>query len=51
MAAVEQHVHNHGRFEVHQGAEAEGRDAEPGDRLRARLSQQAELLPDGTYDL
>lgn len=50
MRAAEQHVHNHGRVGVHQGAEAEGGEAEPGDRLRAgRAHQQAQLLlPDGS---
>lgn len=39
ICAAEQHVHHNGRVQVHQGAEAEGREAEPGDRLRARRSQ------------
>jgi hypothetical protein len=48
MAAAERYVDNPGRVQVHQGAEAEGGEAEPGDRrLRARLAQQTELPPHG----
>jgi len=48
--AAERRIHNHGRVGVHQGAEAEGGEAEPGDRLRAAGRAETRLLlPDGTY--
>jgi hypothetical protein len=47
--AAERRIHNHGRVGVHQGAEAEGGEAEPGDRLRAGRAETRLLLPDGTY--
>jgi hypothetical protein len=50
--AVEQHIDNHGRVGVHQGAEAEGGEAEPGDCLRARRAEtQVVVLSDGIQNL
>jgi hypothetical protein len=51
--AAEQHVDNHGRVGVHQGAEAEGGEAEPGDRLRAGRAetQVIIILSHGIYNL
>jgi hypothetical protein len=47
--AAEQHVDNHGRVGVHQGAEAEGGEAEPGDCVRAgRAETQGIILSHGT---
>ncbi|KAJ1297216.1 hypothetical protein BS78_01G360900 [Paspalum vaginatum] len=46
LPRFEQHIYNHGRVGVHQGAEAEGGEAEPGDRLRARRPE-TQVLPDG----
>ena len=45
--AAERRIHNHGRVGVHQGAEAEGGEVEPGDRLRAGRAETRLLLPDG----
>ena len=46
---AERRLHNHGRVGVHQGAEAEGRQAQAGDGVRrsrsSRRSAQAQLLP------
>jgi hypothetical protein len=47
---AERHVHNHGRVRVHQGAEAEGREAQPGDRLRPERAPTDLLRPDGIHE-
>jgi hypothetical protein len=44
---AQQHLHNHGRVRVHQGAKAEGCQAQQGDRMRRSCSTQTELHPHG----
>lgn len=46
---AQQHLHNHGRVRVHQGAKAEGCQAQQGDRMRRSCSTQTELHPHGSY--
>jgi hypothetical protein len=47
---AERHVYNHGRVRVHQGVEAEGREAQPGDRLRPERAPTDLLIPDGIHE-
>ena len=48
---AERQFHNNGRVGVHQGAEAEGGEAQSGDRARGSRHPvaRAELFPNGTY--